>query len=454
MQHGSDKPSTPNCPNGNNSEARIPSPCGTVHRRCVFILDSTEEPELVSALCTSNYHVDSFFLVPRLAISNNNTKSLAVAWRQHRPCHVTLINATDLVSNGNNSRDWAPALPSTSRPSEFYLFTTNTDIGNLAGEFLSFARTTRKLMQAYFVFTKALEEFQVSRLSSNSENLVEVGGVKDLTFLDFTHNNPNYNGASLKLIGCHFCDMFERLYQETGRWYSFAVAIIHEFSIAVNATVESEIVFSRPTDGPDENGDWNDWTAPLVDGSAAINLMLKVPHRKYSVLHISKPLWYDRACFITQPPKRVRQTNALHALLLPFSAFVWYTSFTSVVCLFISLQALGHLGRKNKLHPSKSIRHVEAPVLKTVTPKHSPLGTLAALINPVIDQNGALEKVAEQQCVVRILLSLWLVVIVVLGSAYKSKVIELVNPYTVTELKTGSCVTLFCCYCRTAVEFQ
>ena len=125
----------------------------------------------------------------------------------------------------------------------------------------------------------------------------------------------------------------------------------------------------------------------------------------------------------------VRDSNALHALLLPLSPIIWLSTFFSVICLFSVLEALIFAGRTSNYPPiSKAFgKPPLPPVLKILMYiQHSGIKTVTALLSPALDQGSSVGKETEEQWVVRMLMSLWLAVLIVLGSAYKSKVIELV----------------------------
>ena len=300
-------------------------------------------------------------------------------------------------------------------------------------EVLNLARTTRKLLNVYFLFLGigAAENITCYRLTPDAEHLVEIESFKS-KMVELNRRKPNYEGATLTLVGCASCPRVYELYEETGEWYNYLVATAYEFYRVVNATVEHEIVISNLLEGPDGNGEWDAWTAPLLDGTAALNLLIKVPRQKYNAHYISRPVWYDRAKFITQPPKRITSSNPLHKLILPLSPAVWLGSLISIVCLFVVLEMLIIFRHQNRLSyciRTNSHSHIiDGRILAAFKLQPDPPGSVVgALLSPVIDQGGiTLQKDTKRQSSVRLLLSLWLAALIVLGSSYKSKVIEFV----------------------------
>ena len=101
----------------------------------------------------------------------------------------------------------------------------------------------------------------------------------------------------------------------------------------VNATPEFELepVFSLPSDGLNEEGDWDYWAQPLLDGSAAISTLMRHSILVSKVVHFSRPVAHDSCCFITGKPRKVENPELFSKLIAPLGFEVWILGLISLI---------------------------------------------------------------------------------------------------------------------------
>ena len=410
----------------------------------VEIVDVTQASWVLDEEKLESKEASSFVIVSIFDKVNST-----VEFPRHPPkfsaiCSLGLYDVTNILKTfrqGNNFgfEEW-PLLSLYGDPYEdFHLyFVENFAMPLTKTPVLEFAKITRKIMQAYFVVYNAQEvEFyarstDVERLVWLSTYSVTFGSLEKFQLLQSKMgNNPDFEGMTMAVKVCAKCGNGIARFRETGKFYDFAAATIYELFLAVNATPELEPVFSLPSDGLNEEGDWDDWAQPLVDGSAAISTLMRHSIVVSKVVHFSRPIAHDSCCFITGKPRKAENPELFSKLIAPLGFEVWIGALISLIgFLIVFLATLEACGRGAVTSPTNSSQfHVrmETPDEKRLL-KNMRYWAVATLLRSVVDQGGssAFQREIQYKMLSRFLLAVWFLMIIVLGCGYKSKMTSLV----------------------------
>ena len=148
-------------------------------------------------------------------------------------------------------------------------------------------------------------------------------------------------------------------------------------------------MFSLLSDGLNEEGDWDDWAHPLVDGSAAISTLMRHSVLVSKVVHFSRPIAHDSCCFITGKPRKAANLEFFSKLIAPLSFEVWLGSLISLIGFLLVFLSTLHECHRSVGSPMKSNQfHVEILDKKRLL-KNMRHWAIATLLRSAIDQGGS-----------------------------------------------------------------
>ncbi|CAG7691776.1 unnamed protein product [Allacma fusca] len=136
-------------------------------------------------------------------------------------------------------------------------------------------------------------------------------------------NQPNFKGRVLTGLVSPVSGTRLEQFQESGVWQDYLVATMYYMCEKVNGTLAVETVFGVPREGVDEDGEWDDYTKPLLVGAATISGIVTPTSLSLQVVFVSKPIYYDRVVFIHRLPKKIK-FSSLAVLYYPLNTIVWY----------------------------------------------------------------------------------------------------------------------------------
>ena len=214
------------------------------------------------------------------------------------------------------------------------------------------------------------------------------------------------------------------VFRQTGVWLNEWDAIAYELSVAVNTTIEYQPIGALPVFEPDADGEWDDWVAPLLNGSAAIAGFQPFSVIRLQTFFYSPPVYYDYAIFVTAKPKRVREIEVFARLLSPLGFTVWIGSLVSVALLFITLEIVIHFVRMLGRHQISCEEIPEKTTNSHSLPNH--YLSLDEILRPILGQgenSPTFEKDTRRNWRGRLLLGLWFLVLNVIRSGYQNAMI-------------------------------
>ncbi|CAG7732301.1 unnamed protein product [Allacma fusca] len=273
------------------------------------------------------------------------------------------------------------------------------------------AKTFQKLPNAYFVFPRTKMEWEIYLRNANSDSLVLSKVVPEGKPMSSEQSPlrkvPNFELETIVCADCPICGDALDVFHEIGKWTDPSTAFLYELSQVVNATLETVPTLGMVRSGKDEDGQWDEYTQSLLDGSTIVSAYAQATPETYDYILITHPYFFDSICFVYAAPQPV-QFNPLGRLLSPFNTQVWVSLIVSVLATSATLHLI--LSHKN----SKSLQKLSA---------------LAAILKPLFDQSP-IDTKSFVKCVSnslsRSVIAVWLLLLISLGCAYKSKMVELI----------------------------
>ena len=361
----------------------------------------------------------------------------------YKPCSLLLFNISFFLRQSNNfSMDYNnwPTVPyAGSFLSSCYLFFMDFDetseISNSHDLLLGFANTTRKLPNAFFVSIRPDGQLDVFARTAFADRLMLIstysnpGSVRqdERHILEY---RPNFQGLPMIATVCPICDKSLERFERTGQWNDYATETMYELARYANATLEPVAVFGAPRTGLTPDGDWDDFALPLIDGSGVVTQLLEPTDYNRRYLLSSSPIYFDNVAFITAHPKRLRFAS-LARLAAPLRLNIWVGMGLSFVFLFIALEMVIQAYRKLEFkRRARCVRKasfvltaIEKSLIWEAVPDHHWHWTAFALVSSALDQvsilSGAFARNVDGNAS-RLLFSLWYLILIVIGCAYKS----------------------------------
>ena len=379
-----------------------------------------------------------------------DASNFAAPQKLARLCSVLIIDTTSKLQEllaptteeepeedeDTSKKDWPQASFPGCPYNCYHIFVAHSNGSIDEDQVFRFAQTTRRVRHAYFVVYDR-ESVGIFTRSPNGENLYTIAKLKpedDAPAFSLKILRPNFQGIPMIVNVCAKCGDGLEMFQRTNVWFFFFEAIVYELSLSINTTLQFEKLAAPQRDGPDEDGDWDAWKSPLLDGSAAIAGFQHYSIPALKVLHYTRPVVSTYALFITAKPKRVYGSDKLSSLLSPLSLKVWIGSCLSVVALYVAIELTLHVHRFSEFQkliqmyvPTASIPNLstaEKSVFKKMLPRHVHYSALVELVKPWIGQGGisvTFERNVANDSVAKFLLGIWLLILNVLGSAYQSE---------------------------------
>ena len=406
--------------------------CSTI----IQVEDSSQVPQ--NLLPTPNENLR--LIVPILFALNMSSVSFAYSFKLCSPCSVVFIEVshilhTHVTTDTEENGFYWPVMRFPGSPFRTYHFFFLTDMTNSVNEseLYKFAKSTHKIHPKLFAIL-AKESLKIYILSLAADRLI-----LSQTFPNANDHNSfpdkpvrtssrlNYEGAPIVVNICTTCGKGIEYFRKTGTWNSLFEGVVYELLLLVNGTLEEQRIMTLPHVGTHKDGRWDDWLQPLIDGNAAISTVQRHTIPGSRVVMYTRPVYFDYACFITEKPKRVVKSQALK-LISPLSPNVWIGSGISLFVLFIfiefSIRTHRYMERQQYFRQLLfKCRTVNKEMMDSMLSPHFCFLTLGALLKPLLEQGGMTESFSENvrnDHQTKLLIGLWLILLIVLISGYKS----------------------------------
>ena len=240
----------------------------------------------------------------------------------------------------------------------------------------------------------------------------------------------NFEGDLLPVTVCVSCAVTLDEYNSKRSNIFWSEAILYELSFRMNATMKFIQIASPPRLDPTMENKWDDWVNPLTDGSAAIATLQPYSRSRIKAFDYAVPVVSDYVTFITRKPHKANSSNPFYRLMSPLSGLVWLSSIIVIIALLVSMETVFYAHRGRLVGQSRSVkmfvrRHYQGRRRQNVHRfHHSPFVTLTELMKPLIGY-GADDPVfygrLRRDCNAKFQYGTWLLVSIVLGSAYQSQ---------------------------------
>ena len=286
---------------------------------------------------------------------------------------------------------------------------------------LRLAKSTTRLYHAVHLHVDDKQTFEIFKISGSGLTLKrvltyttvdEVVGSK--TGVQVFEERPNLEKTAVRALqycGENGCEERVDGFQNTGRWHSLPFASIHELTQLVNGTMSVVNVFTPQIDGQDEEtGKWDEWTQPLVDGTATLSFIIRASVEKSKVVFTTVPISFDNVVFITRKARKGGNARSWAKLLAPLTPQVWLCCLTSVLALLVAMKCALSL----------------SCIIRGDGEGGNTAELLGVLLKPIFGQPPIVcEKISVgRDSVFRVLLVTWLLSLVILVFGYTSTMIS------------------------------
>ena len=212
------------------------------------------------------------------------------------------------------------------------------------------------------------------------------------------------------------------LLETTGVLSGIMYGPIYKMLTRFNATFVAEEIFGVPGVGTDEHGNLDNFIIPLVEGTAAMTAVLKGNAEISKYVYLSHPYLHDGVKFTTGLPQK-KKIKSLHALRNPFGRTLWLVACFTAVSMVITLEIISHV------HQHESSKRK----------------LFWAILQSILDQQCFSDKRMTQDMAVHMSMGAWLLGLIVIGCAYKTRLTAVITiprytfpPRTFEELLASS----------------
>ena len=298
---------------------------------------------------------------------------------------------------------------------------------------LQFGRTKRNILHAFFLAASAEDCVSVYKLHADGTDLLRIStycccSSRPVGFFNSYPNAHNFGGslmpAMLKCLRCN--EEVEEFENRRGKskWASLTIGTAYELCLALNATLDIDDALITASDEPDEEGEWDGMTQPLVDGTAILSAFVRISVPKSKIMLITRSLIYDSVTFITNKPERLRGHQTLSKLLAPLGTDVWLACIGSMLILLVSIAFAIFMGNNLRLNENR-ITVISSYLWPADYTLPNPMNyvslTAGAILKPVVCQPGICRNyraVLRTEPAPKILLTAWFVALIVLICSY------------------------------------
>ncbi|CAG7827358.1 unnamed protein product, partial [Allacma fusca] len=153
----------------------------------------------------------------------------------------------------------------------------------------------------------------------------------------------NFNKNPVISLVCAICDQTPKYYEEFGSWADVASGKLFELAAYLNGTMELQAVFNLPEDkNLCEDGGWDDFMIPLLDGTAHISTILQLTPLHLRNIYGTNFLSQEKVIFVTGLPRKTK-FNSLIRLANPFKMIAWISTLISILAIFGLLEMVIHV---------------------------------------------------------------------------------------------------------------
>ena len=263
-----------------------------MERRCSYLIhvfESSQECALLQGqgclAATVAPHQDPVVILSMLKFQNRTT------WPEithFGACWVIIHEGLPAV-NTTEKIQCSKTYPFESMSRDFHIFIAHD---TRERKLLELGRATRKILHAFILVTVS-DCPRVYKLDAYGTDLVSLSmhcSAAGMTspsseILKMHSKAPNLKRSRIRVgLSCPDCEEKRKEFERTGKWADLAVGTLYELAAVLNATLDLHDPFSTPKDKPDEDGQWDTWTQPLVDGSGIISAFLRLPPGKAKVM--------------------------------------------------------------------------------------------------------------------------------------------------------------------------
>ncbi|CAG7720875.1 unnamed protein product [Allacma fusca] len=290
-------------------------------------------------------------------------------------------------------------------PSHTFVIYFVMDDAEISSKIKPFSKLAAVLHRYVFAIRDSTDGFTLCKSYTSDFEIIKVGAFShnhsDTIKMVFSQRPENMQGHVYSFLSCPMCGEALEYFKKERVWDNFVVAPVYELADVFNMTLEMQPIFGLPLSGLNDDGELDEFTQPLLDGSFAVSTMIKPSPIKFEVILLSMPAIYDSVVFITGPPRKVT-SGSVAVLHEPLESEVWLVFVVTLSLIFCTLKMVIYF-RKASASTASIIRALLYPVLEQVVEDMQKLQTDSLIANLSI---------------------VWLLSLIVLGCCYKSKLIS------------------------------
>ena len=349
-------------------------------------------------------------------------------YKHHQPCTVIffelsseLLENVHLLNNGTVGQRWPerilPLLPNDVHRSFFVFFAPEIDFDSSINSVVNdFMQQTGMIHHSVFIIPRSTNELDIFvGVPKVPQEMRVVATVWKEQFKKLESPNVypkdfDFHGEPLLTLFCIVCGPPD---EDPGpRYIPDAYTTIWWLTLQdFNATPASEKLFITPTNGLTDEGEFDDYLLPVVEGNAVMIGMITPSFLTFHLLENTRPFWFDSIFFVTGQGKAVNK-GGISMIRQPFGLFVWMAVIISSLSIIACVEALLCVAGNQK--PDVSLW----------------FWLMEIIYKPVCLQAGYETKTFRKRVGklyrVHIIISIWLLSLIVLGCAYSSSLLGVV----------------------------
>ncbi|CAG7726223.1 unnamed protein product, partial [Allacma fusca] len=227
----------------------------------------------------------------------------------------------------------------------YFIFCITKPEPTMTEQLVEFAKSARKILRPVYLIASdpslqgyVQEGASNSKLrkfyDSNDNSLGEKG------FSIFEDRPVNMEGEPLVGLVCGIC-VPEETPDGEPMTKDHIITTIYKLAKILNATLELQAVLAELSGDHFQDGVWDEWVNPLLDGSGTISTLLRPSPGFSSVTYFSSFKVFFHIGFLTALPKKATFKNLIR-LAQPFTISVWLYTLTSFFAVFIAFVCVLH----------------------------------------------------------------------------------------------------------------
>ncbi|CAG7725129.1 unnamed protein product [Allacma fusca] len=251
--------------------------------------------------------------------------------------------------------------------------------------------STRKILRPVFLTKSDLDILGL--VSNEADNKIHPRFYNSRKH--WTSVRPNYGKEPILGLVCVICipeeDSMKKYEVE-----DFLITALSGLATYVNATLELESVMQALQSSHFQDGEWDGWVQPILDGTAAISTLLRPTAGFFPIAYLSRFGVFFTTGFLTGLPKRAT-FDGIFRLAHPFDTSIWIVMLTSILAVFITVAIMLFYESQALFHEKRRWAWESSEFKSTTNSINSYLSTVLAILQPILEQSVADKNIIKSR---------------------------------------------------------